>query len=140
MKDLEIWLSFWRKMCFGLREARRRQNIRFEKNWHRLAFKTENPLIFLVRNLRSYSQNGLKRTGHVSRVASSCERVAKELWNSLCEFQRKLKIASSFSWVGSYSRLTLENASEGVFQQKQIWLFGKILNIKMLHKNTFKNI
>jgi len=31
MKTLEIWLSFWRKMCFGLREARKRQNIRCEK-------------------------------------------------------------------------------------------------------------
>ena len=121
------------KKYFGLREARRRPK---KKTVTICPLKTENPLISRV----SYLRNGLKNTGHVLREASSCERVTRESQNSLCKIIKKLKIASSFLQVGSYSRLTYENASEGVFQQKKIGLFGKTLNTKMLHKNTFKNI
>ena len=48
--------------------------------------------------------------------------------NSLCKFQEIQKLASSFSRVGSYSRLTRENASKRFFQQKWNGLFGKTLN------------
>ena len=102
--------------------------------------KTENPLISQVSYSRSYLWNGLWSIGSVSWEASSCKRVARESWNSLCKILEKLKMASSFSCVSSYSWLTCENVFEGVFQQKQNGLFGKTFNTKILHKNTFKNI
>ena len=46
--------------------------------------------------MRSYSQNGLKSTGHVLREATSHKGVVRELRNSLCKILEKLKIDSSF--------------------------------------------
>ena len=63
--------------------------------------------------------------------------------NSLCKILEKLKIDSSFLQIGcekTYSRLTHENASKGVFQQNIFGFLEKTHNTKMLSKDTFKNI
>lgn len=92
------------------------------KNYHYLAFKTEKPFISWVSFMRSYSRNNLLSTRCFLPEAYSRKRgVAKlSVWIS-----KILKLASSFSWVGSYSQLTCKNAFEGIFQQKQIGLLEK---------------
>ena len=56
--DFEFWVRLWEKMCFGLKEARRRQNESVWKNCYCLALKTAKPLIWWVSFLWSYLQNG----------------------------------------------------------------------------------
>ena len=88
-------MRFDGKWCFGLREARRRQNKSFEKLPPCVCLKTENPLISWDSYSRSTCElpaKSLKCTGQFLWEAVSREGLARESQNSVCKILEEIKI------------------------------------------------
>ena len=95
MKSNQVWLRFERKQCFGLKEARGRQNRVFEKLPLCAHLKTKNLLILQDSYSRSTCEllaKFLKCTGQVPRKVVSRKALVRESRNSLCKILEEMKI------------------------------------------------